>query len=122
MKEHGIEVIPVVGVYSGGHIDSTLCLLNKKQLLFCSKRISAEKAHSMLKHCGFTDMAGYIPCYEEDMTDVGLFDASMEMSSVFIGMNLLAISEDTLVVEAKQEKLIAKLKGHGLKIVPVSYP
>jgi scyllo-inosamine-4-phosphate amidinotransferase 1 len=56
------------------------------------------------------------------MHDVGLFAPDQNFASIYIGMNLLAISEDTLVVEAKQTKLIEKLESHGFKCITVSYP
>jgi len=124
MKDnHGIEVIPVSGVYSGTHIDSTMCILNKNKILFCAERISLDQCYDLMSRCGYTDKSSnYIPVYKEDMTDVGLFSEDQNFASVYIGMNLLAIDENTLVVEAKQEKLIAKLKEHGFKIITVSYP
>lgn len=123
MKEnHGIEVIPMEGVYSGIHIDSTMCILNKEKILYCAERIDLDAVHNIMKNCGYHDKAGYIPVYEEDMTDVGLFAEDQNFASVYIGMNLLAISEDTLVVEEKQTKLIKKLEKHGFKIITVSYP
>jgi hypothetical protein len=123
MKEnHGIEVIPMEGVYSGIHIDSTMCILNKEKILYCAERIDLDAVHNIMKNCGYHDKAGYIPVYEDDMTDVGLFTEDQNFASVYIGMNLLAISEDTLVVEEKQTKLIEKLEKHGFKIITVSYP
>lgn len=121
-KNHGMEVLPMTRVYSGLHIDSTICILNKEKILYCASRISLEDAYNILKNCGFHDKAGYIPVYEEDMHDVGLFAPDQNFASVFIGMNLLAVSEDTLVVEEKQVKLIKKLEDHGFKCLTVAYP
>jgi hypothetical protein len=121
-KNHGMEVVPMTGVYSGLHIDSTICILNREKVLYCASRISLEDVYNILKNCGFHDKAGYIPVYEEDMHDVGLFAPDQNFASVFIGMNLLAVSEDTLVVEEKQVKLIKKLESHGFKCLTVSYP
>ena len=78
--------------------------------------------YNILKNCGYHDKAGYIPVFEEDMYDVGLFAPDQNFASVFIGMNLLAVSDDTLVVEEKQVKLIEKLENHGFKCLTVSYP
>jgi hypothetical protein len=123
MKEHGITVLPVANVYSGTHIDSTMCLLNEDKLLYNVSRMSLDQCYNIMRHCGYTNKdSNYIPVYAEDMYDVGLFCDDQNFASTYIGMNLLAITRDTLVVEAKQEKLIAKLKNHGFKIVTVSYP
>lgn len=124
MKDnHGIEVIPVAKVYSGTHIDSTMCILNKEKILYCVERLSLDQCYNLMKRCGYTDKSSnYIPVHKEDMNDVGLFSEEQNFASVYIGMNLLAISDDTLVVEATQEKLIAKLKEHGFKIITVKYP
>ena len=121
-KNHDMEVLPMTQVYSGLHIDSTICVLNKEKVLYCASRISLDDAHNILKNCGFEDKAGYIPVYEEDMCDVGLFAPDQNFASVFIGMNLLAVSDDTLVVESKQVNLIKKLEEHGFNIITVSYP
>jgi hypothetical protein len=123
MKEHhDMEVLPMTRVYEGLHIDSTICILNKEKILYCAERIDLDKCYNILKNCGYTDKAGYIPVYEEDMTDVGLFAPDQNFASVYIGMNLLAISEDTLVVEEKQTKLIEKLENHGFNCITVAYP
>lgn len=121
-KNHDIEVVPMTRVYSGLHIDSTICILNKEKVLYCAARIDLDAVHNILKNCGFHDKSGYIPVYEEDMHDVGLFAPDQNFASVFIGMNLLAVSEDTLVVEEKQTKLIKKLEDHGFKCITASYP
>lgn len=124
MKDnHGIEVLPVSKVYSGTHIDSTMCILNKEKILYNQERISLEQIYGIMKRCGYTDKEkNYIPVYKEDMTDVGLFAEDQNFASVYIGMNLLAIDDYTLVVEATQDKLIVKLKEHGFKIITVKYP
>jgi hypothetical protein len=121
-RHHGMEVVPMTGVYSGLHIDSTICILNKEKVLYCAERITLDAVHSILKNCGYDDKAGYIPVYAEDMHDVGLFAEDQNFASIFIGMNLLAVSEDTLVVEKHQTRLMEKLEGHGFKCIPVSYP
>jgi len=121
-KNHDMEVLPMTRVYSGLHIDSTICVLNSEKVLYCAERISLDNAHNILRNCGFEDKSGYIPVYEEDMYDVGLFAEDQNFASVFIGMNLLAVSEDTLVVEEKQVNLIKKLEDHGFNCLTVSYP
>jgi hypothetical protein len=123
MKEHGINVLPVARIYSGTHIDSTMCILNEDKILYNHLRMSLDQCFNIMRHCGYTDKErNYIPVYEEDMYDVGLFNEDQNFASIYIGMNLLAITRDTLIVEAKQTKLIAKLEEHGFKIITVSYP
>ena len=123
MKEnHDMEVLPMTRVYDGLHIDSTICILNKDKILYCAERIELDQAHNILKNCGYEDKSGYIPVYEEDMHDVGLFAPDQNFASVYIGMNLLAISDDTLVVEEKQTNLIKKLGDHGFNCITVAYP
>jgi len=122
MAKVGVTVLPVANVYNGTHIDSTMAILNKDKILICVERMSVDVAHSIMKHCGYTDKANYIPVHKEDMYDVGLWNEDQDFASVYIGMNLLAVSHDTLIVEEKQERLIAKLKDHGFKIITVSYP
>ena len=121
-ERHGMEVLPVSRVYSGLHIDSTICLLNAEKLLYCAERISLDEANRVLKHCGYADRAGYIPVYKSDMHDVGLFSPDQNFASVYIGMNVLAVDEQTVVVEAKQAALIAKLEAHGFRCIMVPYP
>jgi N-dimethylarginine dimethylaminohydrolase len=60
-KNHDMEVVPMTGVYSGLHIDSTICILNKNKVLYCAERINLESVHSILKNCGFTEKSCYIP-------------------------------------------------------------
>jgi len=124
MKDnHGITVIPVANVYNGTHIDSTMCILNREKILYNVERMSLDVCFDLMKRCGYTDKEkNYIPVYKEDMTDVGLFSEDQNFASVYIGMNLLAISDDTLIVEEAQDKLITKLKEHGFKIITVKYP
>lgn len=122
MSKVGVTVLPVANVYNGTHIDSTMAILNKEKILICVERMSVDVAYNIMKHCGYTDKSNYIPVHKEDMYDVGLWNKDQDFASVYIGMNLLAVSEDTLIVEEKQERLIAKLKDHGFKIITVSYP
>jgi N-dimethylarginine dimethylaminohydrolase len=122
MKKVDVEVIPVADVYSGTHIDSTITLLNQEKLLYCAARITLDQAHNIFKRCGYTNKENYIPVFLEDMNDVGLWNEEQNFASVYIGMNLLAISADTLVVETSQERLIQKLSDHGFQIITVSYP
>jgi len=123
LAKKDIEVIPVAGVYDGLHVDSTLCILNHEKVLYCEERMSRDECHHILKHCGYPDKEkNYIPVVKEDMNDVGLWSEDQNFASIYIGMNLLAVSADTLVVESTQTGLINKLEKEGFNIIKVSYP
>merc|ERR1711865_715834 len=110
-------------VNDGLHVDSTVCILNHEKVLYCEERMSRDECHHILKHCGYPDKEkNYIPVVKEDMNDVGLWSADQNFASIYIGMNLLAVSADTLVVESTQTGLINKLEKEGFNIIKVSYP
>ena len=121
-NNHGMEVLPVSNVYSGLHIDSTICILNDEQLLYCAERIDFDSVYGIMRNCGYKNKSGYIPVMYNDMHDVGLFARDQDFASVYIGMNLLSISKDTVVVEEKQTNLIKKLEANGFNCITVSYP
>lgn len=123
-KNHNIKVVPIPSsIYSGTHLDSTLCVLNNKYILFCEERISRKQVYELCGIYGYPDINNnYIGVTKEDIYDVGLFRDDQNFASIYIGMNLLALTPDILIVEEKQINLISKLKKFGFKILTVAYP
>jgi len=127
--EQRMVVHPVIDVYGGTHIDTTICILNRRTVMFNSERISRQRCYDLLSPLGpWKDKENnYLEVTREDMTDVGLFNERQNVASVFIGMNCLALSEECVAVEASQDKLAAKLlqdpQRTGIReVVKVSYP
>jgi len=127
--EQRMVVHPVLDVYRGTHIDTTICILNRRTVMFCSERITRQQCYDLLSPLGpWKDKEkNYLEVTREDVTDVGLFNERQNVASVFIGMNCLALSEECVAVEASQDKLAAKLlqdsQRTGIReVVKVSFP
>jgi N-dimethylarginine dimethylaminohydrolase len=77
----------------------------------------------LFRHYGYPSKTqNYIAVGKEDMHDNGIFHPNVHaVSSIYIGLNLLAISPDTLVVGKNQVSLHRKLRKHGFKLKLVSY-
>lgn len=121
---HGISVLPVPpSIYKGTHLDSTFCVLSDKKIRYCKERITLDQVYALCGEHGYPDkLNNYICVEKDDVTDVGLVRPDQNFASTYIGMNLLALTPEKLIVEESQKNLIAKLEGHGFKILTVAYP
>lgn len=103
------RVHPVRGVYSGTHIDSTICLLRPGLVLLNPERVTPDTIPDPLRRW---DVIWCPP-----MT--GPAAPADALSSPWVGMNLLMIAPDAAIVDADQPALIAELRRHHIDVVPL---
>jgi len=121
-------------LYRSSHIDSTLMALRPGQILMNSARVSEKNCPPILKNWDkiyFDDVA---PTSEVELKiqkeirdpiahklkELGFTSNIDEMSSPWVGMNLLSFDQETVLVDKRQEKLIKLLESKKYKVVPIT--
>lgn len=92
-------------IYSYIHIDSTIALLREGLCLLNPERINNNNIPELLKN--------WDKIWCPPMVDIGYYQTNR--ASVWIGVNLLSIDENTVLVDNRQTKLIKELKKYGIK-------
>lgn len=100
---------PVRGVYSGTHIDSTMCLLRPGLVLLNPERVTTETIPDPLRRW---DVIWCPPMS-------GPPAPARALSSAWVGMNLLMVAPDLAIVDADQRALITELERHRIQILPL---
>lgn len=104
----GLRVHPIRGVYKYTHIDSTIAILRPGLVLLNPGRIHPTQVPDIFRGWKI------IWCPEPAPQSSGRFD----LSSKWIGMNLLSVSPDAVIVDANQGLLIRELERHGITAIP----
>jgi glycine amidinotransferase/scyllo-inosamine-4-phosphate amidinotransferase 1 len=105
------RVHPCRDLYSGAHIDSTLCLLRPGLVLANPERVNDNNLPEKLKSWDIL--------YAPEMIEKS-YSEIPSMSSKWLGMNLLMLSPDLAVVDAHQTPLISALERKGIDVLPLS--
>ncbi|HEY5619808.1 MAG TPA: hypothetical protein VIK60_17840 [Vicinamibacterales bacterium] len=106
--EYRVHVLK--GIYSYMHLDSTISLLRPGLALLNPERLNAANVPSALEKWRIL----WCP----PPVDIGFFDP-YEHASLWIGMNLLMLDEQTAIVERSQVPLIRALEQEKITVVPV---
>ncbi len=106
----GYRVHFLRGIYSYMHLDSTISLLRPGVALLNPARLNAANLPA------FFDNWKILWCPEP--VDIG-FHPPYAHASVWIGMNLLMLDENTAIVERSQLPLIRMLEAEGFGVIPV---
>ena len=91
-------------IYSYIHIDSTIALLREGLCLLNPERVNEDNMPELLK--------SWDKIWCPPMVDIGYHQTNR--ASVWIGVNLLSIDENTVVVDNRQTELIKELKKYGI--------
>lgn len=91
-------------IYSYIHIDSTIALLREGICLLNPERVNENNIPELLK--------GWDKIWCPPMVDIGYHKTNR--ASVWIGVNLLSIDENTVLVDNRQTELIKELKKYGI--------
>lgn len=106
------RVHPLVGVYDGTHIDTTVTLLGPGRVLLNPSRINKDNMPELFKKWEV------IWCPE--MIDTGHSPSwDYPRASIWSGMNFFMINPNLAVVGAAQKPLIKLLKKHGIDSIPL---
>ena len=89
------------------HIDSTLLSLSKDTVLVNASRVKADQLPNFMKD--------YKKIWVDDIESMS-FD-QFPYASKWIGMNLLSVDPSTVIVDARQKKLIEMLQANGYEII-----
>lgn len=101
-KEYRVHTIE--NVYSYIHIDSTIALLREGLCLLNPERVNENNIPDFLK--------SWDKIWCPPMVDIGYHKTIR--ASVWIGVNLLSVDENTVIVDNRQTDLIKELKKHNI--------
>jgi glycine amidinotransferase/scyllo-inosamine-4-phosphate amidinotransferase 1 len=94
-------------IYSYIHIDSTIALLREGLCLLNPERVNEDNMPELLK--------SWDKIWCPPMVDIGYHQTNR--SSVWIGVNLLSIDENTVVVDNRQTHLIKELEKYNIDVL-----
>lgn len=122
-------------IYRSSHIDSTVLPLRPGLVLLNAQRVNEENCPSLFDTWEKVYFDDIVPTPEEEvefheevrkpiagqLKELGFESTLDSLSSDWIGMNFLSLDQDTIVIDERQEPLIAFLEDLGFECVPVSY-
>ena len=99
------RVHTIEDVYSYIHIDSTIAVLREGLCLLNPERVNENNMPEFLK--------SWDKIWCPPMVDIGYHKTIR--ASVWIGVNLLSVDENTVIVDNRQTELIKELKKYGIE-------
>lgn len=120
-------------LYRASHLDSTVLCLRPGCVLLNSKRASPENLPSLFdswEKIWFEDVAPTLQSeldfqntvrdpIEKELRELGFHSNLGEMSSPWVGMNVLTLDAETVMVDERQTKLIQLLEANRFTTIPV---
>lgn len=94
------------------HVGTTIHLLRPGVILANASRLDATKIPAQLR--------GWKVIWFDQPADDG-FGFDWPRASVWIGMNILSVDENTVIVPSNQEQLIKQLEQHKFEVIPVRF-
>jgi N-dimethylarginine dimethylaminohydrolase len=121
-------------IYRSSHIDSTLMALKPGEILMNSARVNEKTCPPLFKNWDKIYFEEVAPTSEVELKiqkeirdpiahklkELGFTSNIDEMSSPWVGMNLLSFDQETVLVDKRQEKLIKLLESKKYKVVPIT--
>ncbi len=104
------RVHPLVDMYEGTHIDTTITLIRPGLVLLNPSRINAENMPNLFKN--------WDVLWCPEMIDTG-YDWPYARASIWSGMNFFMINPNLAVVNEAQLPLIKLLGKHGVDTIPL---
>ena len=124
------------GIYRSAHIDSTLIVLRPGLVLINGERVNEKNCPKLFDSWDkiyFHDIEPY-PSEVEDFfnkvwkpinkqfEELGVKSDLEYMTTIWTGMNLFSLDQNTVVVDKRQISLIKTLESHKLTVIPVKNP
>jgi len=120
-------------IYRSSHIDSTLMVLKPGIILINSARVNEKNCPPIFKKWEKIYFEDVAPTSEAELKiqkdirdpianklkELGFSSNISEMSSPWVGMNLLSVDKETVLVDDRQEKLIRLLEKKKFKVIPI---
>jgi N-dimethylarginine dimethylaminohydrolase len=104
--------IELVNFYAGVHIDSTIVPIREGLVLLNGSRVSEENCPKAFKD--------WERIYINDADIVAQDFYKYPYASKWIAMNMLSLNPETVIVDAKQTRLIEILKSCGIDSIPLT--
>lgn len=119
-------------IYRSSHIDSTILCLRPGLVLLNDTRVNETNCPEIFKSWDkiwFSDVA---PTSDDELElqknirepigkrliELGFKTNLLDMSSPWVGLNFLSISQDTVIVESRQKNLIKMFESKGFTVIP----
>jgi glycine amidinotransferase/scyllo-inosamine-4-phosphate amidinotransferase 1 len=120
-------------IYRSSHIDSTVLCLRPGLVLLNSTRVNERTCPALFDGWDKIYFGDVAPITDVELSlqaeirepaaaeieSLGFQTNLREMSSPWVGMNLLSLDPDTVLVESRQTNLIRLLESRGLTVIPV---
>lgn len=120
-------------IYRSSHIDSTAMCLKPGLVLLNSTRVNTQNCPAIFDRWDkiyFSEVAPTSPeelALQRDLRDplakrieaLGFQTNLGDMSSPWVGMNVLSVNPTTVLVESRQHDLMRVLEAHGFTVVPI---
>ena len=124
------------GIYRSAHIDSTLIVLRPGLVLVNGERVNEDNCPSLFDSWDkiyFNDIQPYPEEVEgffekvwtpinKRFEELGVESDLTYMTTVWTGMNLLSLDQETVIVDERQLPLIKTLESHGFTVIPLKNP
>ena len=122
-------------IYKSSHIDSTVLCLRPRLVLINGYRVNEKNCPKVLdkwEKIYFNDILPFpdqtVKFQKEvrnkihkELADMGVESNINDMSSEWIGLNVLSLDPDTVVVDKRQKKLIETLEKNKLTVIPINF-
>ena len=120
-------------IYRSSHIDSTLMCLRPGLVLINSARVNSENCPEIFKKWDKIWFENVAPTSEEELdfqknvrdpvhkklNDLGFNNNLSDMSSPWVGMNILSLDQNTVIADERQINLIKELEKYSINVIKV---
>ena len=120
-------------IYRSSHIDSTVMCLRPGLVLLNDTRVNDKNCPSIFDSWDKLYFSDVAPTSEEELRhqkevrdpigsqlkELGFMTNLHDMSSPWVGLNFLSIDPETVLVEARQTKLIDLLESRKFTVIPI---
>ena len=122
-------------IYRSSHIDSTVLALRPGLVLLNGYRVNPENCPKILNQWEQIIFNDILPYHKEtidfqnnvrskihkQLAELGVESNINDMSSEWIGMNVLSLDPETVVADKRQVNLIEALETHKLNVIPINF-
>ena len=124
------------GIYKSSHLDSTLIVIRPGLVLVNGERVNESNCPPLFDNWDkiyFHDIQPYPKEIEEffdkvwkpisvKFSELGVESDLDYMTTVWTGMNLFSIDQETVIVDERQTALIRTLESHKMTVIPLRNP
>lgn len=122
-------------IYRSSHIDSTVLALRPRMVLLNAYRVNEQNCPEILKKCDIIWFNDILPFPKEtldfqngvrmrvqkELAEMGIESNAGDMSSEWIGLNILSLDPNTVIIDKRQTKVIESLRSHKFDVIPINF-